>query len=131
MDKTIAPYKEMLLSLLSSQQIPFDENIRRALSQSAGVYRIFEIDALWQDSVYVGRTSNLQTRIYSDHFMGNRQASTLKRKLIKSGRFADETEVKEYLRDRCLVQFFELTDDTERKWFEHFAVAVLRPEYND
>lgn len=130
-DKIIEGYKENLLSLLSGRQIPFDENLRSNLSTSAGVYRIFEVGANWRQSVYVGKSTNIKTRIYGDHFIGNPRASTLKRKLIDQGRFADEKEVKEYLRRECLVQWIEVEDDLNRTWLEHFAAAILRPGFND
>jgi hypothetical protein len=94
------------------------------------VYRILEKAAGWQSSVYVGKSGNLRRRIYGNHFMGNRGASILKRKLIRDGLYPDENAVKEYLSDRCLVQSL-VVDDYDRAYFEHFAVAILRPRYND
>jgi len=95
------------------------------------VYRISEKTSDWQRSVYVGQSSNLQRRIYNYHLMGTRHVSTLRRKLIKSDRYADDNAVKQYLRDECLVQFVTMPEDNERTSFEHFAVTVLKPRYND
>ena len=131
LESIIARYKELTQLLLASAHIAFDERLRGALPVEGGVYRVFEIGANWQDSVYIGKSTNLQNRIYHDHLMGNRQASTLKKKLIANGLFPDENAVKQYLRQKCLVQFVVIQDDAERTSFEHFAVAVLRPKYND
>lgn len=125
-----AGYQELLRELLGRRPVPFDGNLRNALPTRGGVYRILETGAGWQSSVYVGKSGNLRERTYSNHFMGNRRASTLKRKLILDGLYADENAVKEYLKERCSVQFLIVEED-ERAHFEHFAVAILRPRYND
>ncbi|NIV65592.1 MAG: hypothetical protein GWN40_05395 [Nitrosopumilaceae archaeon] len=63
--------------------------------------------------------------------MGDPQAHTLKRKLLATERFENESAVKQYLKERCLVQIFQLADEKERSFFEHFTIAILKPEYND
>ena len=126
MEATIARYKELLQTLLASPVFPFDDNLRNALPTAGGVYRIFETGTDWQDSVYIGKSTNLQNRVYGNHLMGNRRASTLKRKFIESGRYADENAVKHYLREKCSVQFITVDDDAERTSLEHFAVAIVR-----
>ena len=130
MEATIARYKELLQTLLASPVFPFDDNLRNALPTAGGVYRIFETHRL-ENSVYIGKSTNLQNRIYGNHLMGNRRASTLKRKFIESGRYADENAVKHYLREKCSVQFITVDDDAERTSLEHFAVAIVRPAFND
>jgi len=129
-ESTVVRYQEMLRELLGRPPVPFDEDLRSALPTAGGVYRILEKAAGWQSSVYVGKSGNLRRRVYSYHFMGDRRVSTLKRKLIKSGLCANEDAVKEYFSERCSVQFL-LVDEHERGPLEHFAVAILRPRYND
>ncbi len=131
MDNIINEYKNLLQTLLLNPQLPFDNALHRSLPEKGGVYRIFEKDQSWQSSVYVGKTSNLSNRIYTNHLMGNKDASTLKKKLIKSGKFADKNDVKSYLQSKCLVQYVEVSDELYRTFFEHFAVSVLKPKYND
>jgi hypothetical protein len=63
--------------------------------------------------------------------MGNRRASTLKRKLINNGGCVNEEAVKKYLCEKCQIQYVIIDDDKERTYLEHFAVAILKPEYND
>ncbi|MFQ6009132.1 MAG: hypothetical protein ACE5K8_09310 [Candidatus Zixiibacteriota bacterium] len=69
--------------------------------------------------------------MYSNHLKGNHSSSTFRRKLIESGHFSDEKEVTRYLKSTCQVQFVVIQDDAERTTFEHFALAILRPKYND
>ena len=131
MDSILAEYKSLLMNLLSSSQVPFDNSLHGFLPEEGGVYRIFEKGSVWQSSVYVGKTTDLRNRIYKNHFMGNREASTLKRKLIRTGQFNDERAVKQFLQDRCLVQYVIVTDKRLRNFLEHFAVSVLKPQFND
>jgi len=50
---------------------------------------------------------------------------------MRSRLCTDERSVTEYLTEHCLVQFLEIEDERERNWLEHYAIAVLRPIYND
>ncbi len=127
----IARYTKLLQDLLASPRRPFDGALRRALPSNGGVYRIVESESDEQATMYVGLSSNLQNRIYRSHLMGNRTVSTLKHKLIQNGTYVDEIAVKEYLCAKCSVQFIELEDAAERNLFEHFAIAILRPAFND
>lgn len=125
-------YKGWLQASLASQPLLFeDPRLRSKLPSEGGVYRIFEKGADWRSSVYVGKSGNLQNRIYRSHLMGNQSVSPLKRKLIQDGRCTDEKAVKRYLRDNCMIQFVLINDEAERMWFEHFAIAVLKPLYDD
>ena len=130
MESIIARYSELLRQLLTSPQLVFDENLRRALSTDGGVYRVLEKGTNWQWSLYVGTSTNLRRRVYEMHFKGNSRASILRKKLIRDGPCADESEVTRYLGERAAVQPLAM-EDPEKALFEHFAVAVLRPKYND
>jgi excinuclease UvrABC nuclease subunit len=128
MDRIIKEYKAILKKMLDAPKAPFDTVLASSLPRSGGVYQI--IDREMNVTIYVGQSANLYNRIYGNHLMGNRAASTLKRKLINS-KFEDETMVKDYLIRCCLVQWIEIDDTNERTWFEHFAIALLKPKYNN
>ena len=131
MNIIINHYRDLLLRLLVVPQVPFDKNLHGTLPHKGGVYRVFESGADWKNSVYVGKSGDLQNRLYNDLLMGNLSSHPLKKKLIKTGRFADAVAVKQYLRDKCVAQFLLIAADNERTLFEHFAIAVLRPDFND
>ena len=131
MDSVIAHYKDLLLRLFASPKLAFDENLRRSLPNKGGVYRVFEKGINWDRSRYFGKTGDLQNRVYGDLLMGNLPRHTLKRKLIESGEFADKAAAKEYLKAKCYVQILPIDDENERTLFEHFAIAILKPESND
>lgn len=120
---------ELLHDLTSARALPFHKLVPGALPPRPGVYRIFET-SLPSGTVYVGRTVNLRGRIYRSHLMGNQGVSTLKRKLLKQGRYPAASDVKAYLRQDCSVQLLVLESDVERLRLEHFAIALLRPWYN-
>jgi hypothetical protein len=83
---------DRLQELLESEKLPFNNGLREKLPKNAGVYRNSEYRSDDTKSVYVGQTRNLRQRIWGDHVIGDRIASTLKRKLIKAG--GDETSVR-------------------------------------
>lgn len=133
MDSTIARYRDLLDRLLARPSIPFDGKLHGALPIKGGVYRIHEKGADWQRSVYVGKSGCLHERIYRNHFMGNLESSTLKRRLIKSRLCDNEAAAKQYLKDRCSVQVLtdDIIDSSDRASFEHFSLAILKPRFND
>jgi hypothetical protein len=63
--------------------------------------------------------------------MGDSQAHTLRRRLIANSGFANEKAVKQYLKDKCRIQYLEISDESERSFFEHFSISVLKPKFND
>jgi len=128
----IKKYEMLLATLLKGEFLQFNSTkFRATLPEQGGVYHIVErINDLF-DTVYIGQSNNLQNRIYRSHLMGNRQVSTLKNKLIKTGIFPNEVAVKNYLYERCMVQFLVIENESDRNSFEHFAISILRPKFND
>jgi len=130
MIKVIQKYIEKLLTLISSCPISFDKLLPRNLPASGGVYRIFENSSDWSKTIYVGSTKNLRKRIYRNLFMGNPRVHTLKHKLISAG-FTKARTVEQYLKSNCRIQYLKISNERERKLFEHFAISILEPKYND
>ena len=131
MEIIVNEYLDKLKILVSSNCISFDENLRRNLPVTGGIYRIFEKSSDWDESIYVGKTGVLRDRIYLNLLMGNRISHTLKNKLIQNKILENEGAVKDYLKSKCNVQILEISDKDERAFYEHFAISVLRPKYND
>jgi len=133
MDRVIAKHRALLIELVSSGQYDFDETLREALPPQGGVYRIFEKDSTWQSSLWVGRTKKrtLRQRIWENHYRGSADNSQLRKKLTRCGGLAGEEEVARYLEQTCRVQWVEIAGERERMWFEHFALSVLKPIYNN
>ena len=131
METIIFKHKALLQKLLDKSANSFDNQLQGKLPTQGGVYRIFENGETWQNSIYVGKTNNIRRRVYKNHFMGSRQASTLRNKLARSFKYENESDINQYLQDNCLVQFLVISEDDNRTSLEHFAVAILHPKYND
>ena len=127
----IGKFSDLLQRMLESPRISFRDLKPTSLPASPGVYRIFETSAVFPSTVYVGESESLRNRIYRSHLMGNTTVSTMKRKLVTSGRYRNAADVKAYLRQDCSLQFLLVPSERERMRLEHFAVAMLGPYLND
>jgi hypothetical protein len=130
-ESKISALSRLLKLLMNANPLPFNSLVLSSLPSEPGVYRIFESVAGSGATVYVGQTENLRKRVYGSHLMGNTSVSPLKAKLLRSGRYPDAVTVKRYIRNDLSVQYLIVPNDLERKSFEHFAVAVLGPYFND
>ncbi len=130
-NERISKFSSLLQELVEAPVIAFINLKPSDLPTQPGVYRIFETVDESQATIYIGRSENLSNRIYRNHLMGNTEASTLKKKLVKSGKFTDAKAVKPFLRQECSLQYVVLLDQKERIMFEHFSVALLEPRFND
>ena len=127
----LTKFSDLLQRMLESPKIPFRDLKPSSLPATAGVYRILETNALFPDTVYVGETESFRDRIYGSHLMGNVRVSTLKKKLVRSGRYPNAAGVKAYLRHDCCLQFIAVSSERDRMRLEHFVVAMLGPYFND
>lgn len=130
-DNTIQAYISALKNLISSETLRFDDRLHGKLPQSAGVYRILEADDDLNATMYIGTSNNLRDRIYHNLLMGDINAHTLRKKLLRQPFCNNEQDVKNYLKSNCLCQYLIIDNRQERHLFEHFAISVLKPEYND
>ncbi|MDX1377496.1 MAG: GIY-YIG nuclease family protein [Anaerolineales bacterium] len=129
-DDLIKNYRYLMEYLLNKELLPFDDkNLQAKLPNQGGVYCISEKSD--KTIIYIGQSKNLRNRIYRNHLMGHQRNSTLRRKIVKKEKFSSEDQVKDYLHQHCLVQIIEIEDKLERNLFEHFAIAMLKPKYND
>ncbi len=121
-----------LFSLVSSQQISFDDNLYETLPTTGGIYRVFEKDSTWKESLYIGQTGNLRSTIYKTLLIGDSTYHTLRDNLNLESKFPNEKKAFEkYLRDNARVQYLEIADKDQRTLVEYFVISVLDPEYND
>ena len=123
-------YKALLRMLVQSEKLDFGNALKNNLAKSSGVYRVVDRSDSQQKTIYIGQAKNLQRRVFRNHYAGSAKVSTFRKKLIKYA-VADETTISDYLRKCCVVQLIVIEDKPERIGFEHFAVAVLQPNYND
>ncbi len=129
-------YAQLQLDLIVRQLIikpllEFNEGMRLQLPANGGIYRICDTSANPPLEIYIGISDNLRRRIYSNHFRGSEDNSTLTRKLINGGHFENAVEVHGFLANNCAAQYIEIEDERLRCFVEHYAVAILQPLHND
>jgi len=121
-------YLRKLRKLLRVEPIRFHRYIRSELPKNhGGVYRIFE-KRNKNKSLYVGKTrgNNLSQRIGASWSGYHR----LRIKLLKKYN-GDTKMVRNFMENKCRFQFIVIDSANKRTLFEHFAIAILRPVYND
>jgi|Deesub1362B_J571_1020462.scaffolds.fasta_scaffold00363_15 predicted GIY-YIG superfamily endonuclease len=119
---------DILQRFLAIEQIRIAELRSKDIPDAPGIYAIYVTNS--QKPIYIGSTNNLRRRIYMNHLKGNRDTSTLRRKLFKE--LKDERKVTELL-ETCSIRHISLKGMSEKeiKAVEHFFIAVLEPEMND
>lgn len=119
-------------TLSASPEFAFDQSLRKRLPEAHGLYIIQLIHT--PEIIRAGRTKTakggLRQRVYQNHFMGN-QKGNLRRQLMASGQCHSLEEAKSWLREHCITHVVIVEDDEERRWTEHFMLAVLRPRFSD
>lgn len=122
---------EQIEALLVATPMRFGTDLRGALPQDPGVYRVALTGINVSGSLYVGQSKHLRNRVWGDHVKGDRRGSTVLRKLISSGRATEERSAVAFLFASCHVQFITVQGERMRRRLEHYAIALLDPELND
>ena len=95
-----------------------------------GVYII--VEGATGEVLYVGRSIDLQRRIYTNHLHGNKSTARLKKYLMedpKKPSIKGMPEAKAWMKDKCYVQYIEVEDDRERGRVEGGLLAALSARY--
>jgi excinuclease UvrABC nuclease subunit len=131
MSEIKATYSKMLIDLIYGKKLRFQPSMGSDLPRKGGVYRIFNIEEADEVSMFVGRSEDLRRRIHNNHHIGTKNVSILRTKLLRQKAFRSELQVSKYFHKSCNVQYILIPDHHERSMFEHFAIAVLHPTFND
>jgi excinuclease UvrABC nuclease subunit len=131
MNEIIAKYSKMLIDLTYGEKIRFHPSMGDVLPRKGGVYRISKFENDKETSLFVGSSSDLRRRIHNNHNIGTKNVSIFRTKLLRQESIRSELEVLRYLHTSCSVQYILIPDHREMKMFEHFAIAVLQPIFND
>ncbi len=119
-----------LEEILRRQPIKFDSISPAALPAEGGIYFISDFSQRDEEVLYIGHSSNLSQRVYTNHLQGDKIASQIKKALIEHGRAKDLSAAKDYLKKFCAVHFDVVPDYREREMREGFAKAVLKPQFS-
>lgn len=121
-----------LENLLSMRPVRYEIITPSILPDKAGVYLISELVTENELCLYVGRSKNLQNRIYTNHLMGNLTNARLKKYMCSDqghSCFGDAVLAKNYIRTNCLVRWVLEDDIRKRGALEGYFTAMLFPKY--
>ena len=121
--------KKSLNTLIKQKTTKFLSMCPADMQKKAGVYLIISTQQGKQIPYYIGRTKNLQRRLYRDHLMGHLNTARLKKRLIKDKICLNKKEAKSYLRLRCTARWIEEADYRKRGAIEGYCTAMLFPKY--
>ncbi|MBC8521052.1 MAG: hypothetical protein H8D26_03555 [Methanomicrobia archaeon] len=116
--------------VLSRDPVKFDSITPSTIPSDGGIYFISDLSQRSEEIIYIGQTSNLSQRVYTNQLHGDKMASQIKMAFIKHGRAKDLDSAKDYLRKFCAVRFDVVHDYREREMREGFSKAVLKPQFS-
>jgi len=116
--------------VLRRDPVKFDSITPSAVPLDGGIYFISDLSQRNEEIIYIGLSSNLSQRVYTNQLQGDKMASQIKTALIEHGRAKDLGSAKDYLRKFCAVRFDVVHDYREREMREGFAKAVLKPQFS-
>jgi hypothetical protein len=115
--------------VLSRAPVKFDSITPSAIPSDGGIYFISDLSRR-EEIIYIGQSSNLSQRVYTNQLQGDKMASQIKMALIEHERAKDLDSAKDYLRKFCALRFDIVHDYREREMREGFAIAVLKPQFS-
>lgn len=125
----IAALSAHLDGILSATPASFKNIKVSKLPREAGVYIIYTDEGGPTSPYYIGRSKNIQQRLYRNHLMGPLSNARLKKYLIDARECADLAAAKAFIRARCHAQWTLIPDMRERFLAEGFLAATLQPKY--
>jgi hypothetical protein len=125
----IAKFQNKYDSLINSEPTAFKTLVKSQIPMSAGVYLITAAKDEQEESYYVGRTTNLQTRIYDRHLHGNKDNSNFQKKLIEDGVCSNSLDARQFIKSYCSVRWIVEDDYRIRGAIEGYTIGVLFPKH--
>jgi predicted GIY-YIG superfamily endonuclease len=125
----IATLSAHLDGILSAIPVSFKNMRPTKLPRQAAVYIIYTAKGGPTAPYYIGRTKNLQQRLYRNHLMGSLSNARLKKYLIDAQECADLASAKTFIRAHCHARWVLIRDMRERFLAEGFLAATLQPKY--
>jgi exonuclease I len=116
-------------NLLRSERKGFSFLAPSDIPSEGGIYIISDLSKDQEEFVYVGQSSNLSQRLYTNQLQGDHAASQIKNALVHFNRTKDLSAAKDYLMKNCAVRIDVVPDYREREMREGFAKAILKPEF--
>ena len=123
----------LLKEMIDSEKYYFSELKPSALDKDlAVVYAITNFKT--NEVLYVGKTTKLRRRLYTNHLMGNLANARLKKYLIDDPELPNISDIdlaKQFLKDNCYFQYVAEPDMRKRGQLEGLFSFVLNVKYVD
>lgn len=122
---------QLTSNLLESEKYYFGNLVPAMLEDRlAVVYAIFDKDS--GETLYVGRTKNLRSRLYTNHLMGPTSNARLKKYLLEDDCQRGITDIhiaKIFLKDHCYFQYIAAPNVQRRGQIEGLFGYLLNVKY--
>lgn len=115
--------------LVAVDPVPFATLTPSKVPKEPGIYVITAKKGALEQAYYVGRTKNLQQRLYNNHLMGPASNARLKKHLCDGGECEDMVTAKAFLRGTCWVRWIVQEGHRERGAIEGYVTGLLFPKY--
>lgn len=115
--------------LLSRSPLRFSQMTPSILPETAGIYLITKVENNVEIPYYIGRTRNMQKRLYRDHLMGSLSSAPLKKYLIDNHVCSTIEEAKDFMLSNCAARWIEEADYRKRGALESYCTSILFPKY--
>ena len=125
-------YKTALRTIRDMEAVPMRRQSAPLVPSAQGVYAISDFSLEGAPVVYVGRTKtgDLRSRLTSYHLSGALASARLKAGLVRCGICVDNSAARVYVEENCRARFVEVSDDSIRRFVEHFLIAYFAPALN-
>ncbi|MDY6228050.1 MAG: GIY-YIG nuclease family protein [Clostridium sp.] len=129
MSRTLSDVKNVISKLDNTSKHYFNNLKPSDLEKIACVYVIYDD----KNALYIGRTTNLRQRLYTNHLQGNKSTARLKKYIVEDNfRFPnidDYNKAKEYLKSKCYFRYIAEDDSRLRGHLEGLLGYMLDSVY--
>jgi hypothetical protein len=122
---------EIVTALVEKPAVDYDcDSLRNAntIPAGGGLYLFSQKGAPLGEYLYAGKSAKLRKRIGYQH--GRLKMPSDMLGMVMGELKLDEQQAKLWIRDNCLVQWFEVEPSRRRAFAEDYTIALLRPMWN-
>ncbi len=106
-----------------------DESIPELLQETQADSILRNLEGNKFAPLYVGRSKNLQQRLYLNHLMGIRNSAPVKYGISREKKITPK-EAKEFMRNHCRFKYLVVRDVLTRCILEAHLIGLFAPPFN-
>lgn len=132
MIRNIKDVEDVISKFKEAQKVYFKDLKPSMLEENLScVYAI--INSNDDRALYVGRTTKLRRRLYTNHLQGNTSTARLKKYILEDNinfkNIETSQQAKEWIKDNCYFKYIEVNDNRERGHIEGLLGYILNSFY--